>query len=273
MSIRFEQCCYGVWLKHQCLIVERLLLLPRQAAGLGAPQTINRCPLPSSGAKNWSRRVFLWALGSVYAPLANISLPDFTFVTLTQASYNALSKTSWSKLLAVLRGSSGFFVFWNSFFKPLFFSFTMVIKWFRELRGESAFGDRSASSMHTKQGQGQEVKSVPPLCGSIEYVLMWLGVNSDLWNGSFWVEIRGAKGPGTLRQVWIDTAAFFQISMTTSKKWWIRGVKRNRVNAEEVPALTPLRLLFCVLCRLITSITVCWLIVRRETFDVESFSS
>ena len=53
-----------------------------------------------------------------------------------------------------------------------------------------------------------------------------------------------AKGPGTLRQIWIDAAAFFQISMTTPKKWRIHGVKCNRVNAEEVPALAPLRLLF-----------------------------
>ena len=42
---------------------------------------------------------------------------------------------------------SRFFRFSKLFFKHFFFSFTMVIKRFRELRGESAFGDRSASTM------------------------------------------------------------------------------------------------------------------------------
>ena len=47
----------------------------------------------------------------------------------------------------------------------------MVIKLSRELRGESAFGDRSASSMSK--------------CG--------IGMNSYLGNGSFGVEIRDTK--------------------------------------------------------------------------------
>ena len=48
------------------------------------------------------------------------------------------------------------------------FSFnTMVIKLYRELRGESAFGNRSASSLSK--------------CSA--------GMNSDFGNGSFWVEI------------------------------------------------------------------------------------
>ena len=51
------------------------------------------------------------------------------------------------KLLTDLRGSSGVFHFSKPFFNHFFFSFTLVIKRFRELRGESAFGDRSASSM------------------------------------------------------------------------------------------------------------------------------
>ena len=49
----------------------------------------------------------------------------------------------------------------------------MVIKWFRELRGESAlnFGDRPATSMSKFS----------------------VGMNSDLGNGSFCVEIRDAN--------------------------------------------------------------------------------
>ena len=69
-----------------------------------------------------------------------------------------------------------FFIFiFESIFYDFFFRFTMVIKRSgaraRELRGDSAvFGDRSAASAQVKPG-----------------------VNSDLGNGSFWVEIRDTK--------------------------------------------------------------------------------
>ena len=78
--------------------------------------------------------------------------------------------------LTDLRERSGFFFHFSKvFFYDLFFSFTMVIKRSgaraRELRGDSAvFGDRYASSAQVKSG-----------------------VNSDLGNGSFWVEIRDSK--------------------------------------------------------------------------------
>ena len=75
-------------------------------------------------------------------------------------------------VLTDLRGYSGFFHFSKLFYiYHFFFSFTMVIKRFRELRGESAFDDRSASSISK--------------CSA--------GAKSDLGNGSFWVEIRDAK--------------------------------------------------------------------------------
>ena len=48
-----------------------------------------------------------------------------------------------------------------------FFSSTMVIKELQELRGESGFGDRPASSVSKFSA----------------------GVNSDLENGSFWVRL------------------------------------------------------------------------------------
>ena len=81
-----------------------------------------------------------------------------------------------------------------------------------------------------------------------------------------------AKGPFTLRQVWIDAAAFFQISMTTKKKWRKRGVKRTYVNAEEGPALTPLRLHFLRFLSFDDLDDHSLSHLGRANFDVESFS-
>ena len=89
-----------------------------------------------------------------------------TFPTFTQPSSHAWSITYSSFFLTYLRVCSGFFS--KLLFYVLFFSFTMVITW--SLGGESAFGDRPASSMSKVSA----------------------AVNSDLGNGSFWVEIRDA---------------------------------------------------------------------------------
>ena len=61
----------------------------------------------------------------------------------------ALSITFSSILRTDLRGRPGFFfiLIFETISYHFFFSFTMVIKQFQVLRGESAFGDRSASSM------------------------------------------------------------------------------------------------------------------------------
>ena len=71
----------------------------------------------------------------------------------------------------------------------------------------------------------------------------------------------------------IDATAFFQISMTTPKIWRKPGVKRNRVNAEEVPAKTPLRLLFLRFLSFDDLDHRSLTHLLRETFNVESISS
>ena len=81
-----------------------------------------------------------------------------------------------------------------SFFKTLFYtkstvSFTMVIK--RYPGGESAGGGLFNFEIHMcSSGMNSHCiwRSI-----SIQYVQIEPGVNSDLGNGSFWVEIRDAK--------------------------------------------------------------------------------
>ena len=141
--------------------------LPRQDVGLRAPQTIIRCPLPSpsSTLNIGTHRVFLWALGSVYVPLANNSLSTSRL----QHSYrHPRVRSRWRVHQFFSQISENLTVFYIfETFLPFLFSFTMVIKWFRELLESAVIGDRSASSMSKYSA----------------------GVNSNLGNGSFWVEI------------------------------------------------------------------------------------
>ena len=111
----------------QCHVIAQSGCRPR-----GSTDDYQASPWSLSGAEQMS------TCGSLCVSWRKF-LTDFTFATFTKESSNAQSKTSWSKLLTDLRGSSGFFFsFSKLFLNHFFFHFTMVIKRFRELRVESA---------------------------------------------------------------------------------------------------------------------------------------
>ena len=129
----------------------RQLLLPRQAVGLGAPQTIVRRPLPSphlTGTITRYTQGFLF--GSVPPPCGEHFWSYRLYVRKFHTGILACVADNIFIYFSHRSRRTFRFIFHFSklFFWKFFFSFTMVIKRPRELRGESAaFGNRSASSM------------------------------------------------------------------------------------------------------------------------------
>ena len=97
------------------------VLLPRQANGLGAPQTIITRPLPSphvTGTITWYTQGVL--VGAAYLPLANISqVTDFLLANFTVASSHAQSIQYSSIFLTDLQGR--FFFHFSKLFLTIIF--------------------------------------------------------------------------------------------------------------------------------------------------------
>ena len=114
--------------KNVCTILCLLItFLPRQAVGLGAPQTINGHPLPSPDRHNKSVHTVCscgHSLGSI--PLVNIqssSLWRLHVCNFHTAILVCVVDNVLINFLPDLRGCSGFFIFWNYFFT---FSFSAL---------------------------------------------------------------------------------------------------------------------------------------------------
>ena len=124
--------------------------------------------------------------------LAKISLHrptcKTTFARLTQSQ--AISQSFRVFITFRSRRDMTFFIFRNSFSYKITVSFTMVIK--ISPGGESAGGGR-AVNFEIHLCSSSMISHCIWRSISIHYVQLEAGVNSDLGNGSFWVEIRDAK--------------------------------------------------------------------------------
>ena len=125
--------------------------------------------------------------------LAKISLHrptcKTTFAHLTQSQ--AISQSFRVFITFRLRRDTTLFHFRNSFFSyKVTVSFTMVIK--RSPGGEYAGGGRAVNFEIHLCSSGM-ISDCIWRSISIQYVQIEAGVNSDLGNGSFWVEIHDAQ--------------------------------------------------------------------------------
>ena len=150
------------------------MILPHQATGLEAPQTIIRRPLPSAGAMTWYTQGVL--VGASNCPLAPGS-EHFSSYRLHVCNFH-------TGILACVVDN----VFVNFFHKSprtfWFFSFFETI--FLPFHFYFYHGDQTIS--RTSWRVCCIWQSI-----SIQYVQILPDVNSDLGNGSFWVEIRHAQ--------------------------------------------------------------------------------
>ena len=128
--------------QHSRIPGECVFLLPRRAVGLGAPQTIVDVPQRNNSVHAGCSCGHLGAISPWSTFLHRFHVCNFHTGILARVVDNAFINYSHRSS----RTFRVFFIFRN-YFLPFLFSFTMVIKRFRELRGESTFGDRPASSM------------------------------------------------------------------------------------------------------------------------------
>ena len=178
---------------------------------LGRLAVLVRRPLPDTISRY--KQVFLWAVPHPPPPPSpgEHFFTDFTFASFTLACSHARSILYSSMLLTDLRGRSGFFHFSKVFLTT---SFLVLPLWTTDLEVEL----ENFVQIQLYLAIDQHPVQIKP------------GVNSDLGNGSFWVEIRDTKIAD--RCIWRPTRMheFDRIDWPpTSKDGYFRNACNGRV--------------------------------------------